>query len=212
MASKKDEGAWKAVFQYMLHQNRPYSTQDIWMNLHKEHGKPLVQRVVDQLVADNKFKEKINGKQKCYVVNQDNIPAASEEELAKLDMECDQLTSQLSKTQDQCKEMEGIARKLNSTLTTQEAVDKVKALEEENEDMAIRLEMLENKEVLVSAEDKAKIKHAHQQAITHWKKRRRMCKDALDSILESWPKSKKDLFEEIGIETDEDVGARLPQS
>ena len=44
--------------------------QDIWMNLHKEHGKPVVQRVVDQLVADNKIKEKINGKQKCYVVNQ----------------------------------------------------------------------------------------------------------------------------------------------
>ena len=39
--------------------------------------------------------------------------------------------------QDQCKEMEGIARKLNSALTTLEAVDKVKALEEENEDMAV---------------------------------------------------------------------------
>jgi len=210
MASKKDEGASKAVFQYMLHQNRPYSTQDIWMNLHKEHGKPVVQRVVDQLVADNKIKEKINGKQKCYVVNQENIPAANDEELAKLDVECEQLTSQLSKRQEQFKETEGMVRKLNSALTTQEAVQKVKALEEENEDMAIRLEMLENKEVLVSAEEKAKIKRAHQQAITHWKKRRRMCKDALDSILESWPKSKKDLFEEIGIETDEDVGARLP--
>ena len=40
------------------------------MNLHKEHGKPLVQRVLDQLVTDNKLKEKINGKQKCYVANQ----------------------------------------------------------------------------------------------------------------------------------------------
>ena len=40
------------------------------MNLHKEHGKPLVQRVLDQLVAENKLKEKINGKQKCYVANQ----------------------------------------------------------------------------------------------------------------------------------------------
>ena len=32
-----------------------------------------------------------------------------------------------------------------------------------------------------------------------------------DSILESWPKKKKDLFEEIGIETDEDVGVCLPK-
>ena len=40
------------------------------MNLHKEHGKPLVQRVLDLLVAENKIKEKVNGKQKCYVANQ----------------------------------------------------------------------------------------------------------------------------------------------
>ena len=47
-----------------------YFCQDVFMNLHKEHGKPLVQRVLDQLVAENKLKEKINGKQKCYVANQ----------------------------------------------------------------------------------------------------------------------------------------------
>lgn len=29
--------------------------------------------------------------------------------------------------------------------------------------------------------------------------------DVLNTILESYPKSKRDLFEEIGIETDEDV-------
>ncbi len=31
-----------------------------------------------------------------------------------------------------------------------------------------------------------------------------------DSILESWPKPKKELLEEMGIETDEDVGVKLP--
>jgi hypothetical protein len=31
-----------------------------------------------------------------------------------------------------------------------------------------------------------------------------------DSILESWPKPKKELMEEVGIETDEDVGVKLP--
>ena len=40
------------------------------MNLHSEHGKPVVQRAIDQLVVDGKLKEKINGKQKCYFVNQ----------------------------------------------------------------------------------------------------------------------------------------------
>ena len=43
-----------------------------------------------------------------------------------------------------------------------------------------------------------------------------MCKEFIlhkiisDSILESWPKKKKDLLDEIGIETDESVGAVFP--
>ena len=47
--------------------------QDVFMNLHKEHGKPLVQRVIDQLVAEQKLSEKVNGKQKCFVINQGSV-------------------------------------------------------------------------------------------------------------------------------------------
>ena len=38
-----------------------------------------------------------------------------------------------------------------------------------------------------------------------------MCLDITDAILESYPKSKKILFEDVGIETDEDVGAKMPK-
>ena len=38
-----------------------------------------------------------------------------------------------------------------------------------------------------------------------------MATDILDSVLESWPKSKKSLYEEIGVETDEDAGVSLPK-
>ena len=38
-----------------------------------------------------------------------------------------------------------------------------------------------------------------------------MATDILDSILESWPKSKKCLYEEIGVETDETAGVTLPK-
>ena len=37
-----------------------------------------------------------------------------------------------------------------------------------------------------------------------------MINACLDGILESWPKPKKDLFEEVGVDTDEDVGVKLP--
>ena len=43
----KEEVTMKAVLEYLTAANRPYSTNDVFLNLHKEHGKPAVQRVID---------------------------------------------------------------------------------------------------------------------------------------------------------------------
>ncbi|XP_059094693.1 homologous-pairing protein 2 homolog [Tigriopus californicus] len=118
-----------AVEDYLRTQNRPYSANDIVLNLHKEHGKTAVQKALDLLVADGKVSEKLNGKQK----------------------------------QD-----------------------------------------------LISREDKRKLEESHESAVKEWRKRKRICLSITDAILESYPKPKKALFEDIGIETDEDVGAKVP--
>lgn len=47
--SKKDDGTVK-VLNYMKQQNRPYSVNDIFLNLHKEIGKTAVQKALDSLV------------------------------------------------------------------------------------------------------------------------------------------------------------------
>ena len=44
-----------------------------------------------------------------------------------------------------------------------------------------------------------------------WCKRKRSCMEVVNSILENYPKSKKILLEDIGVETDEDAGVSLPQ-
>jgi 26S proteasome regulatory subunit, ATPase 3, interacting protein len=41
---------------------------------------------------------------------------------------------------------------------------------------------------------------------TAYRKRKRMCTDMIDMIMESYPKTKKQLVADVGIETDEDVG------
>jgi 26S proteasome regulatory subunit (ATPase 3-interacting protein) len=65
MATKKDATATGAVFDYLQAQNRPYSVNDIVLNLHKEHGKTAVQKALDKLVQvdldKNKNKKKKNG-------------------------------------------------------------------------------------------------------------------------------------------------------
>ena len=37
--SPKPENTFKVVYDYLLKANRPYSTNDLFLNLHKEHGK-----------------------------------------------------------------------------------------------------------------------------------------------------------------------------
>ena len=69
MAPKESETS-SAIFSYLSQQNRPYSANDLHLNLHKEHGKAAIQKVVDAMVEEGKLKVKVNGKQTCYFVNQ----------------------------------------------------------------------------------------------------------------------------------------------
>jgi hypothetical protein len=39
-----------------------------------------------------------------------------------------------------------------------------------------------------------------------WRRRKRLCLDVVDNIMESYEKSKRILLEDIGIETDEEAG------
>ena len=48
-----------AVHRYLRDQNRPYSTNDILLNLHKEHGKTAIQKAIDTLVVEGKVIEKV---------------------------------------------------------------------------------------------------------------------------------------------------------
>ena len=82
MASKDPQ---QIVLKYMADQNRPYSTNDIVMNLRKEFGKTAVQNALDNLVIEKRLTEKVNGKQKVYVINQESLPTANQKELAALE-------------------------------------------------------------------------------------------------------------------------------
>lgn len=49
--SKKDSECVERVKKYLEQQNRPYSVNDIFLNLHKEIGKTAVQKALDHLTA-----------------------------------------------------------------------------------------------------------------------------------------------------------------
>jgi len=57
--SKKDKDPKEKILRYLEQQNRPYSVNDIFLNLHKEVGKTAVQKALDLLVGEGNIKENI---------------------------------------------------------------------------------------------------------------------------------------------------------
>lgn len=200
-----------AVLNYLWEQNRPYSANDIVMNLHKEHGKAAVQKALDQLVIESKIAEKVNGKQKAYVVKQDDMPSATDAQLAALDGEVASAQTALKSRTEELRAKEARLKQLTATPTTAEAKVQLEAIEADARDLKERLDKLAaGQSNVVTKEDKARIERRHECAVKEWRARKRMCVGVLDAILESYPKSKKALYEEVGIDTDEEAGAKIP--
>ncbi|XP_064104604.1 LOW QUALITY PROTEIN: homologous-pairing protein 2 homolog [Macrobrachium nipponense] len=208
--SKKDNEAMERIRSYMEQQNRPYSVNDIFMNLHKDIGKTAVQKALDQLVSGGMLREKSYGKQKVYVYEQSHFPSFDENKLKELDNEIAKLNESVKEKEKLSTEAEAKLRGLNSSLTTEEAMKRIAELEEEISTLQNKLTNLNQQpRTLVSKEEKEKIEGESDNMNKMWRKRKRMAMDILDAILEGYPKPKKVLFEEIGVETDEEVGVAL---
>ncbi|XP_043911383.1 homologous-pairing protein 2 homolog [Protopterus annectens] len=55
-----------------------------------------------------------------------------------------------------------------------------------------------------------KVYNERKQYVKEWKEKKRMATDLIDAILEGYPKTKKQFFEEDGLETDEVYKVTIP--
>ncbi|KXJ19595.1 homologous-pairing protein 2 homolog [Exaiptasia diaphana] len=211
MSKKKDSDAEEAVLSYLNKNNRPYSAVDIFTNLHKEYGKTAVQRSLENLSSQQKIHEKIYGKQKVYAPLQDKFGDYDEEKVKQLDTQITELQTKLKTLQETFKSNEAELKRLNSSLTTEEATARLKEFNSKCEVYEKRLSKIKSADNHVTPEIKDKIYKNHKTAVDFWRKRKRMCTDIVNSILENYPKSKKQLMEDIGLETDEEYNAVLPK-
>ena len=140
----KESATLKAVYDYLVSTNRPYSVNDIVMNLHKEHGKAAVQRVLDQMVEEDKLKIKLNGKQSCFYVNQERFETCSEQELAGLDKNYSEIEEEVKVTGEKVKQADARLKVLAGSLTDAEAKAQLQQLTAENKKLGERLRKLEN--------------------------------------------------------------------
>ncbi|XP_074117705.1 homologous-pairing protein 2 homolog [Sminthopsis crassicaudata] len=202
------------VLNYLREQNRPYSAQDVFGNLQRDHGlgKAAVVKALEQLAQQGKVKEKVYGKQKIYFADQNEFDTLSDTDLKGLDDEILSLTSKVQSVQQSCRHLEAELKELTSSLTTPEMCKEIEELKKECASYTERLSKIKTTTNHVTPEEKEKVYQERQKYHREWKKRKRMATELFDAILEGYPKSKKQFFEEVGIETDEDYNVVLPDS
>jgi len=166
-----------------------------------------VEKALDQLVKDNKIFMKLNGKQKIYCVVQPDSTGEDLNEIQSIDVELMKINEELREVERKCKESEIELKTLQGTYSTEEAKGKVAEMEKTVSELKSQVDqMSKTSGNVMSAKDRGQVKKEYETVTKEYRKRKRMCTDILDSILENCPKPKKALFEEIGIETDESVG------
>ncbi|KAK6632502.1 hypothetical protein RUM43_013269 [Polyplax serrata] len=198
------------VLKYMINQNRPYSANDIAQNLHNEFSRAALQKALDELVNENKIREKVYGKQKVYSCVQPDDGASSSVscKLNELDFKTEEARMKLHTLEAEFKLANDELKKLENQLTAEVALKQISELEEDVKRLEGEIESLSKLEVKVNETQESELTNKHEKLSKEHRKRKAMCMDIVHTILENYPKNIGFLLDEIGIEGDTDGVAR----
>ncbi|KYM96459.1 PREDICTED: homologous-pairing protein 2 homolog [Cyphomyrmex costatus] len=193
-----------AVYNYMKMQNRPYSVNDVVTNLHNEHSKNAVQKAMDELVTNGKLFEKVYGKQKIYCIMQNS--QYDTDELMRIDKElqshANEIESKYQEVVKEVKEQEALLASLKSSLTLEDVQKEKITLQENVKQLTRKLDNLMEKSGSENLqESKRKAQESLDEYSHEYLKRKKICVEILDCILENYPGNKEELYEEIGIDS-----------
>ncbi|XP_050356232.1 homologous-pairing protein 2 homolog [Nymphalis io] len=198
-----------AVLKYLVDTNRPYSCADITVNLRGTYTKNAIQKALDALGESGKIRCKLYGKQKVYAALQsDSVEVTSDTE------DYDTQILSITKSLDEKKSLLKTAELNLKNILSAPTNDCAKSQIEEIKNKIIKLEnklvdLRNSTEEVISVDDKKNILNEHDIFFKEYRKRKRICSDMIEAILEGYPKSKKNFLEELSIETDEMVNFKL---
>lgn len=188
------------VANYLTQQNRPYSLIDIFNNLHGAVGKTALQKVLDQLAEDQVIVAKAFGKQTVYVVRQSTAAAPSQAELDEMDATIAQLKDKITQAKEQYRAGAARAAELQGRLTVPELGERIAKLQQENAQLAAKIQELSSGARKVDPEEKKKVDAAYSRYSKLMRERKQRCMEALNMITEGMAIRPRDLMHEIGME------------
>ncbi|XP_055854736.1 homologous-pairing protein 2 homolog [Episyrphus balteatus] len=203
----------KEVLSLLQEGNKPYSVNEVFEKCGKEYGKAAVQKALDSLLFREKIVEKAFGKQKIYFIRQSSYdPKEVKSELQMLTQKKALSDSSLKTKQDKIRELETKLKSFSAIPSLDALEAEKKNLQESVDELTVKLDNIRAKQgVKISSEDIKKVEKRHAKYLSVYRKRKRICTDMIDAILEGYPKSKKILIQDIGLETDEAAGFTPPK-
>lgn len=219
-----DAAAKRLVLQYMRQQNRPYSVQQVLDNLHKRVPKGTLERVMGALVASGEgLLSKDYGKARIFFPDQGQLLGSggtgTGEQAEASGATLEGLAEDNDALREQVKELVARERALRAELsrlaaepTDVELPALLQQMESSREEKQARLQGLLEQGQGADANPNA-LRDAIRQfngMREGWFRRRGLCMDALDLLAEGMDRKRSELLEELGLETDEDAGVKLP--
>lgn len=200
------------VEDFVRNQNRPLNCQNAVDALQK-YGikKAVVQKSLDALVVEEVLTQKDYGKQKIYMLRQDNLPNLSPEETKELEEKVKKLQDTVKKESEVVGKLEQNLNQACNALSDEDLAKKIEELTAENEEIKGRLVKIKESQTLIPDTEKKEIVKAFDDALSAWKKRRRMVNDIVDPILENVSKKPKQFYQDVGIETDTEVNIDIKE-
>lgn len=207
---KKHANEEEIVLKFLTKENRPFSVQNIVDALQKQNVKKTgVERSLASLVSKEKVVKKEYGKAKIFIIRQDTIQVPDEQEMKSIDDDIKNLTLELDQTTTRTDKLKDELGALKNQLTLEQAKERDAKLQKELSKKEAKRQSLGDGSKLMSKEDKFKMEQTYYNLRSLWKKYKRIINDVTDQIGEATGKKNKELYEEMCIETDEDMDIKI---
>lgn len=179
-------------------------------NMHGRIPKKICENVLEKLTSQNHLSCKEFGKAKIYLANQDKFPTTSQSELDALDLQISTKRGQLDQQTDQLKQLTAKLKDLTATLSNEQLAAEIESLKRINVAAETALNAYRSGGIKqVTEEEVNEVKTDYSKYQKHWRTRRRACLEIVDMICDSVDMNRREFFEKVGLEPDEDYGVAL---
>lgn len=188
----------KAVLEHLEKIAKPESLIGISNSL-IDHGKSDVTKALAKLVDDERVVEKTYGKQKIYFANQKQLNNGKQIDESELNRLIAEKRDALRTIENQIKEKETQLKQFDGKLTKEQFESEMNEVRAKADEAQAKLDQAEEENKKSNKENKHK-GLSYEKVSSECRKRKRIAKEIIESLLEYEPKPKKQLLEEIGIE------------